>query len=200
MSHHMADVDRLRQAAHGREWTALQDTLKRLLALIEPIPALEIPAARINTHLPRFEAYYPQATWVRELFMTVAAYASAPDQLPDHAVNQFPQPGCGNFVSAVLDLARAAQPRHTIFERYSFITSATANVILAELMDAYYSARPDEWQRLTGQADEIDPETGLTVRQAQHMRFWLDDDVAQRDTAAWLAVADMTEEKLEAYH
>ncbi len=190
------DLTALQTAAHQREWTTLQDTLKRLLALSEPILALEIPAARIHAHLPRFEHYYPEANWVRELFLTVVSYASAPNDLPEHAVAQFPSPGCGNFISAVLDLARAVQGKYTVFERYSFITNATANVILADLMDFYYSHHPDYWERLTQNADEVDAETGLTVRQQINMNFWMDADVAARDTASWLDVAAMVEGKL----
>lgn len=190
------DVNVLRTAAQQREWTTLQDTLKRLLARLEPLPALEIAAQRIYEHLPQFESYYPEATWVRELFMTVMAYASAPNDLPDHALTQFPQPGCGNFLSAVLDLARSVQTKYTVFERYSFMTNATANVILADLMDFYYRQHPQEWDHLTENADEINPESGLTVRQQAYMRFWMDEAVAQRDTAAWLKIADLLEEKL----
>ncbi|MBZ0293249.1 MAG: hypothetical protein K8L99_11850 [Anaerolineae bacterium] len=188
----------LRTAADQREWTTLQDTLKRLLTGLEPIPALEIPALQVNNFLPRFETYYPDAQWVRELFMTVAAYASAPTDLPVQAVNQFPQPGCGNFVGAVLDLARAVQPKHTVYERYSFMTNATANALLSDLMDLYYGSRPEEWLKLTEEADETDKVTGLPVRQVQYMRFWLNDDVAARDTTAWLALADLLEARLEA--
>jgi hypothetical protein len=192
----MNDLDSLRIAAQQREWNTLQDTLKRLLAQIEPLIALEIAATRIIHHLPRFETYYPEATWVRQLIMTVVSYASAPNELPAQAVAQFPKPGCGNFVSAVLDLARAVQTQHTVFERYSFITNAVANVILADLMDFYYTPRPDEWSRLTERADEIDAETGLTLRQVASIQFWQDAEVAVRDTAAWLSVADVLEEKI----
>ena len=52
--------------------------------------------------------------WVRQLLLTVVSYASAPNELPAHAVNQFPSPGCGNFVSAVLDLARTVQTGNII--------------------------------------------------------------------------------------
>ncbi len=196
MHGHEDDINVLRTAAQQREWTTLQDTLKRLLARLEPIPALEIAALRIYDHLPRFESYYPQATWVRELFMTVMAYASAPNDLPDHALTQFPQPGCGNFLSAVLDVARGVQTKYTVFERYSFMTNAVANVTLADLMDFYYRQHPQEWDQLTEHADEVDAQSGLTVRQQAYMRFWMDEAVAQRDTATWLKIADMLEEKL----
>lgn len=191
------DVEALREAAHQREWNTLQDTLKRLLALLEPLVGLEIAAVRAQNHLPRFEHYYPEAGWVRQLLLTVVSYASAPDELPGHAVNQFPSPGCGNYVSAVLDLARVVQTGVSPFERYSFITNAIANTVLAELMDFYYSGRMEDWQRLTEHADEIDPQTGLTVRQALTMQFWSDEEVARRDTAAWLEIADAVAGKLD---
>ena len=197
MTEFQPDVEALRTAAYQREWNTLQDTLKRLLALLEPLIGLEIAAVRIQNHLPRFEHYYPEARWVRELALTVVSYASASDELPDHAVNQFPSPGCGNFVSAVLDLARVVQTGVSPFERYSFITNAIANTVLAELMDFYYSRHMDEWQRLTEHAEEINPETGLTVQQEQTMMFWSDTAVAQRDTAIWLEIADAVALKLD---
>lgn len=180
MSDYADDLAVLRAAAHRREWTALQDTLKRLLARLEPLVALAVVAEPVTAHLPRFEAYYPEAGWVRELLLTVVSYASAPRDLPLHALSQFPSPGCGNYVSAVFDLARTVQPETSPFERYSFITSAAANALLAALMDRYFGPRPDEWALL---GDE-------SARQAVYGRFWLDADVAAADTAAWLALAD----------
>ena len=196
MDETQADLVTLRTAAQGREWTTLQDTLKRLLARLEPFIALEIPARRIHEHLPRFEAYYPEAGWLRQLLLTIISYGSAPRDLPDHAVNQFPSPGCGNYVSAVLDLARAVQTGVSPFERYSFITNATANVVLAELMDLYYAERPQDWQRLTESADEIDPATSPSLRQALYIQFWSDPEVAARDTAIWQEIAAALKEKL----
>jgi hypothetical protein len=183
----MNDLSQLRTAAHQREWNTLQDTLKRLLAQFEPLIALEIAAERVLHFLPRFEAYYPEAGWVRQLVLTVVSYASAPNDLPNHAINQFPSPGCGNFVSAALDLARAVQMGVSPFERYSFITNAIANATLAELMDLYFSQHPDEWEQLNTDPDK---------RQELYGRFWLDADVAARDTAVWLDVADRVEAKL----
>lgn len=191
-----ADLTTLRIAAQQREWNTAQDTLKRLLTHFEPLPALEFAATRIIDHLPRFEAYYPEAGWVRQLVMTVVSYASAPDELPAHAITQFPSPGCGNFVSAVLDLARAVQAKYTVFERYSFMTNAVANVILADLMNFYYSAHPDEWTHLTEHANDVDTATGLTIRQLSYIEFWGNAEVAERDIAAWLTLADTIEHKM----
>src|SRR5690606_39732366 len=98
MPDHQTDLETLRAAARQREWNTLQDTLKRLLARLEPLIALEVAAVRAQNHLPRFEDYYPEAGWVRQLLLTVISFASAPDHLPDHAVTQVPAPGCGNYV------------------------------------------------------------------------------------------------------
>ncbi len=181
-----ADLQSLRTAAQQREWTRLQDTLKRLLARLEPFEALVIPAERVQAFLPRFEAYYPEAGWVRELLLMLMSYGTVPRDLPVHAVNQFPSPGCGNYVSAVLDLARAVQDGVSPYERYSFITNATSNVVLAELMDLYYRDHMAAWQRLNDAPEAIDPATGLSVRQTVYAQFWLDPQVAACDTALWL--------------
>jgi hypothetical protein len=197
MTDYQPDLEMLRTAAHQREWNTLQDTLKRLLARLEPLEALEIAAVRVHQHLPRFEHYYPEAGWVRQLVLTVVAYASAPKDLPVHAVNQFPSPGCGNYISAVLDLARTVQDGVSPFERYSFITNAIANTLLAERMEGYYRQHPEAWERLNTHADAVNPATGLTVRQEVHAQFWLDATVAAEDTAAWLEIADAIAEKLD---
>ncbi len=181
------DLEALRVAARQRQWTTLQDTLKRLLALLDPLIGVGIAAEQLQPFLPVFERYYPDAAWVRELLLTVVSYASAPAELPEQAVTQFPSPGCGNFVRAVLDLARAVQPQYTLFERYSHITNALANGVLAELSEMYFGVRPDEFERLRT--------AGEGYQQVQYT-FWMDDAVAARDTLLWLALADRVEAAL----
>jgi hypothetical protein len=187
---HRQDLDALRIAARQREWTRLQDTLKRLLAQLDPLLALTIPAERAREFLPVFEGHYPDARWVRELLLTVISYASAPRELPEHAVNQFPAPGCGNFVLGVFDLARAVQMEHTVFERFSFITNATGSLILADLQHTYFTAHPEDFARL------VDPDATVEAVAQIRYRFWLDDDVAARDTSLWLAIAAEVEKRL----
>lgn len=186
------DLAALRQAAEQREWTTLQDTLKRLLATLDPLLALSVAAEPAQRFLPAFESYFPQAGWLRQLLLTVINYASAPNDLPEAAVNQFPQPGCGNYVKAVLDLARAVQDKYTLFERYSHITNAIANAILADLTHTYFSAHPDEFATLSGL--DTDADTRARIQYA----FWLDPAVAARDTALWQAVADTLEARFDA--
>lgn len=184
------DLATLRQAAQQREWTTSQDTLKRLLAALDPLLALSVAAEPVQTFLPHFEAYFPQAGWVRELLLTVINYASAPGELPEAAVNQFPQPGCGNYVKAVLDLARAVQDKYTLFERYSHITNAIANAILADVTRQYFDSHPDAYAVLS------DPNADANARAQVQYAFWLDPAVAERDTAWWLSVADTLEARL----
>jgi hypothetical protein len=184
------DLRMLREAARGREWNTAQDTLKRLLARLDPLIALTVAAERSQAFLPVFMRQYPDAGWVRELMLTVIAYASAPNDLPDHAVGQFPSPGCGNFLKSVLDMARAVQTKYTVFERYSHITNAVANAILAELSHLYYQPHADAYALL------MDAEADAEARSQVQFRFWLDPAVAAKDTALWLAVADDVENKL----
>lgn len=185
------DLEMLRTAARQREWNTLQDTLKRLLTSLDPLIALTIPARQVQKFLPRFEKEYPEAGWLRELLMTVVAYASAPSDLPAHVVSQFPRPGCGNFVLSVFDLARAVQDQHTIFERYSHITNATANAIVADLQYFYFNRKPQDYERLLD--EDLPSEARADIQQA----FWIDRAVAFRDAATWLEIADDLQEKLE---
>lgn len=178
------DINILRTAIAQRTWTTLQDTLKRLLATLDPLIALQVGAIRLQAFLPTFEGYYPEAGWVRELMLTVVSYASAPTDLPEHTVNQFPSPGCGNYVRAVLDCARVVQDKYTIFERYSHATNVIANTILAELSHLYYKDRMDIF------ATFIDPETDDQTRAQIQYHFWLNDAVAEKDKALWSAIVD----------
>jgi hypothetical protein len=179
-----ADLQTMRVAAEQREWTALQDTLKRLLAELDPLIALGAAANRTQAFLPTFESVYPESGWVKELMLTVISYGSAPNELPENVVTEYNEPGCGNFLLAVFDLARAVQPKYTVFERYSHIVNAIANAILAELQYAYFSERRAAFEQMR------DPAVDERTRAQIQFDFWLDDGVAERDTAIWLKVAD----------
>lgn len=185
------DLNLLRISAKQREWTTLQDTLKRLFATLDPLIALQVGATRLQAFLPIFEDYYPDAGWVREVMLTVINYASAPNELPEHTVNQFPSPGCGNFVRAVLDSARVVQDKYSVFERYSHATNVVSNCILAELSHHYYQDRMDIFELF------IDPLTHQQMRTQIQYDFWLAEDTAKQDTALWLAVADDVERKIK---
>jgi hypothetical protein len=185
------DLQLMRAAAKRREWTTLQDTLKRLFATLDPLLALQIGATRVHPFLPTFESYYPDAGWVREVLLTVISYASAPADLPEHTINQFPSPGCGNFVMAVLDCARVVQDKYSVFERYSHATNVVANGILAELTHVYFADRLDVY------AQFIDPATDQATRNQIQYDFWLDKDVEQIDQKLWLQIAYEIKKRIE---
>ena len=184
------DLTTLRVTTQQREWNTLQDTLKQLLAQVDPLVALGIAVSRAQNFLPTFETYYPQAGWVRELMLQIVSYATAPRDLPLDALTQFPEPGCGNFIMAVFDMARAVQSEASIFERYSYITNAVANSILADLQHTYYSQHRRDYDLMID--PNADPETVAQVQYA----FWLDSNIAQRDVATWLEVANEVEAML----
>lgn len=185
------DLAIMRGAAQSRDWATLQDSFKRLITPLDPLIALSVVVPRVQAFVPRFMHYYPQAGWVRELFLTVVSYGSAPSQLPDAAIKQFPSPGCGNFVMAVLDLSRTVQMNVSVFERYSHVTNAAANAIVADLQYTYFKKRVRLFEALiAGDLDEND-------RQAIQMDFWLDPIVSKRDTALWLNLAESAQGALE---
>lgn len=185
-----ADIAQLRTAAESREWTTAQDTFKRLLATLDPLIALSVVAPRVQAFLPKFEHYYPEAGWVRELMLTVIVYGSAPSDLPFHALRDFPRPGCGNFLIAVFEMAQVVQPQTTTFESYSHITNAAGNAILADLQYTYFKKRLELYQIYR------DEQTDDETRQAIQFEFWLNEIVSKRDVALWLHMADQIEQAI----
>lgn len=185
------DLHAMHAAAQQREWNTLQDTLKRLISEVDPLVALGVAVSRAEVFLPTFEDYYPEAGWVRELLLQIVSYATAPTDLPMEALTQFPDPGCGNFIMATFDMARAVQTQYSIFERYSYIVNAVANGILADLQHTYYSRHRDEYDMMFD--PEADPEIASRVQQG----FWMDNEVAERDTASWIDVLYEVEAMLE---
>ncbi len=184
------DLTQLRLSAQQREWGASQDTLKRLLAQLDPLIAVSIAAPLFETFLPKFEGIYPQARWVREILLTVIVYGSASDDLPTHSISQFPNAGCAHFLLAVFDLARAVQSTQSEFEKYSHITNAICNIILAHLQYDHFRYRPDSYAQLR------DESTPLEEQERIRFNFWMDTRTANADTAHWLDVANRLEKAL----
>lgn len=189
------DLKGLRAAAAGREWGDLADTLTRLFMAMEFFAALEIVVTRAYNHLAIFEAQHPESGWARSLLVWITSYGAAPANLPQEAAAPHPSPGASNYIAALIDLARAMERLTPLENRIRFLANALSNVILAELAAAWYGDHPDAWEYQQTDGDAIDEETGLTVRQTIQAQFWLDEATAQRDTAAWLAVADAVEAK-----
>ncbi|MBC8099319.1 MAG: hypothetical protein H7Y11_07735 [Armatimonadetes bacterium] len=195
-------LDTLKRAARDREWNTLQPTLATLLAEIGTFPALEVIILQLNRHLPIFQRYHPDDATpsgrvVRELMISVVAYGFAPNTLPEFLTTEYPTPGSGQFVYAVLELCRAMQPDGDPAERFTLLASAVANAILAELTHYWYSQYPEEFERVM--ANHIDPAIGAyTDPDAARipLLLWSDAGVAQRDTGAWLKVAYAIEKRL----
>ena len=190
------DLAALRQAATQREWGEAQDILTRLLMSLEFFVGLEIALKRAYEHLPAFEEHDPDAGWARSLLVWLASYGAAPANLPVEASNPYPSPGAANFVRALIDLARCVERQTPLENRVRFLADVLSNVMLADLAAFWYGQHMDMWDLQQAHGDELDEATGTTIRQSIYAQFWLDEAVAQRDTAAWLDIADALEKKL----
>jgi hypothetical protein len=184
------DLAELRQAAEEREQEKLQFLLKRLLITLDYYMALAVPLEAIQAFLPRFESYYPEETWVRKLLLMITNYGKAPDNdIASLALqDSFSAAGMGNFLKAVYDLNQAMQSSNTPEVRIGFMASAVVNIIMADLVESWYSKRPKAWEKVRANQEEHARTIALT--------FWTDSETAERDTAAWLSVADSIEAKL----
>ena len=184
------DLEELRTAALQREQEKLQFLLKRLLQSLDYYMALAIPLERIQAFLPIFESYYPDETWVRKLLLMISNYGKAPDSdIAAMALEQsFSAAGTGNFLKAVYDLNQAMQDSNTPEVRVGFMASAVVNSIMADLAEAWYGKRSKAWEKVRANQEPHATTIALT--------FWTDAQTAERDTAAWLAVADSIEAKL----
>lgn len=196
MSEYQQGLARLRAAAEAREWTVLQDTLTGLLMEIDFFYGVEIAVTRAHNHLPIFEAAHPDAGWVRSLLVWITSYGAAPANLPPQAGTPHNSPGAANYIAGLIDLTRAMERMTPLDNRVRFLASAISNTILAELAAAWYGHYPEAWDAQQEHGDEIDETTGLNVRQAIQAEFWLDEGTAERDTAAWLSVADAIAKKV----
>jgi hypothetical protein len=197
MADFATEIDALREAANKREWGTLGDTLTRLFMAMEFFAALEIAVTRAYNHLPVFEAAHPDEAWARSLLVWITSYGAAPANLPQEAAMPHNSPGAANFIGALIDVARSVERQTPLENRVRFLANVVSNVILAELAAAWYGDHPDAWEYQQTDGDEIDDETGLTARQIIQAEFWMDDETAARDTAAWLEVSDAIEMKME---
>ncbi len=196
MTEHEAGLETLRRSAQERDWGAAQDALTSLLMEIEFFAGLEIALKRAYDHLTIFEHHHEDAAWARSLLVWIASYGAAPANLPIEASNPYPSPGAANFVKALIDLTRSVERQNPLENRVRFVSSAISNVMLADLAAFWYGEHPDMWEAQQAHGDELDPATNLTVRQSIYAQFWLDETVAEHDTAAWLTIADQVALKL----
>ncbi|MEZ4669300.1 MAG: hypothetical protein R3E39_15450 [Anaerolineae bacterium] len=191
-----AALTRLRQAARERDWHVLQDTLAALLGEVEYFVGLEIALNRAHAHLPIFEQHHPDAGWARALLVWLASYGVPPADLPMDAGLPHSSPGAGNFVTALIELARSAERKTPAENRLRFLANAIGNLIIADLAAIWYGQNEEIWEFQQTHGDDHDEESGQPIRQLIYATFWMDDEVAARDTAAWLDVAEKIEKKL----
>jgi hypothetical protein len=190
-------LNRLRAAALERDWSVLQDTLAEVLGEVEYFTGLEIGLTRAHQHLAIFEQHHPDASWARALLVWMASYGAPPADLPMDAGLPHDSPGANNFVTALVELARSAERKTPYENRIRFLANAIGNLIVADLAAYWYGENPDMWEFQQLHGSEIDDETGEPISQTIYASFWLDEEVAARDTAAWLAVADQLEPKMK---
>lgn len=196
-------LSELRRYTYQREWGLMQTFVRTLLSQLPLFEALQIVFEALQRYLPIFEQHHPVGTvkgqMPRELMLTVMSFGFAPDQLPEYMPGEYDTPGSGQFANAVLEMCRAMQKERDPESRAELLSSAIANVILAELSELYYSAHPDDYARV--RANGIDPMTGdYTDPDAVKIpwKLWADPRVEARDITLWLRVADDLEAKLKA--
>lgn len=189
-------LNMLRTAAIERDWSVLQDYLAYVLIDVEYFAGLEIALNRAHHHLPIFEQVHPEASWARALLVWLASYGAPPADLPMDAGLPHDSPGANNFVTALVEIARSAERKTPYENRLRFLANAIGNLIVADLAAYWYAENPDMWEFQQMHGSETDEETGEPISQIVYASFWLDDAVAARDTAAWLAIADQLEHKI----
>ena len=190
-------LQRLRTAALERDWSVLQDTLADVLIEVDYFAGLEIGLKRAYEHLTIFEQAHPDSSWARALLVWLASYGAPPADLPMDAGLPHDSPGANNFVTALVELARSAERKTPYENRIRFLANAIGNLIVAELAAYWYGENADMWEFQQTRGSELDEETGQPISQIVYASFWLDDEVAARDTAAWLTIADQLERKMK---
>lgn len=182
------DLAALRQAAQDRDPNQTQFLLKRLFLSMSFYRALAVAVERAYAYLDTFERQHPQQPWARQVVVQITSLGTAPGDIPDEAKQSYATPGTANFVKALYDLAHACRPNNQMEARIGFLVSAVVNAMMAELVESWYGSRLNDWERVRQNVPEANEIA---------YRFWTDTDVAQRDVAAWLAVADSVEEKIK---
>jgi hypothetical protein len=185
------DLVDLRHAAQTRDPQQVQFLTKKLLGTLDFYVALAVTIERVYAFMDIFESYYPDEIWARKTLVSMVSFGVAPDdQVAEMALGQtFSAPGCANFIKAFYDVCQCMQKKHTAEARIGFMTSAIVNVIMAELVEAWYGEREDLWQIV--RADQTSDQA-IAIAYS----FWMDEDTVTLDKACWQEVADSIEAKL----
>lgn len=178
----------LRDAAEARDPERCQFLLKTLFMKMEFYLALSVVIERAQSFLETFEHYYPNGGFARQILTQMVNTGTTPSRLPPEAQRDFEYPGAANYMKALSDLAHALQPG-PLPPRIGYLVSATANAIMAELVEHYYGRRMDAWLTVRERPDSAE------TRDIAYA-FWTDEEVALLDTDHWLAVTDSIEAQL----
>ncbi len=181
----MSALEELRRAAELRDPERCQFLLKTLFMQMEFYHALAVVVEQARAYLPTFEAAYPDGQFARQILMQMVNTGTAPARLPPEAQRDFDYPGAANYMKALADMARALQPG-ALPGRIGYLVSATANAIMAILVEQYYGRRSEAW--IVVRSQPASPPAQQIAYQ-----FWTDDEVALLDTDAWLQVAEAIE-------
>jgi hypothetical protein len=188
------DLAALRKAARERDPNQAQFLLKRIFLNVPFYRALAVAIERAYQHVDTFERYHPDAKWARQALVQITSLGTAPGELPPEAMRS--SLAWRRTSSRRSSTWRTQRGGRQIEARVGYLVSAVVNAIMAELVECWYgSVLMSERMR----QNRIDPATGQyhdpEANQIAY-RFWMDAEMARRDTEAWLAVADSVEEKL----
>jgi hypothetical protein len=194
------DLHELRRNVQERNSEQSQFYLKRLLMAVNYFYAVAIITEELQRFLPKFEEAYPDEVWVRRLLLAVVSFGNKPEEgVPEMALRQdFPAPGAMNFLKAVYDLTQAMNDKHGNESRVGFMTSALVNVLMADVVQAWYGKRTKAWERV--RANKLDPATGQysdPVATEIAYQFWTDEATISNERELWLALADRIENALK---
>ena len=190
----------LRSAATDRDAERTQYALKLLLGQLEYYAALAVTLEVVYGFLDLFESYEPDATWVRSALVQIASYGMAPDDQQAEAavLERHEGPGIANYMKAVYDAIQSMQKSHTPEARLSFLASAIVNTVMAEVAEAWYGERLEDWERV--RANTYDPETQSysDPDSAQIVYdFWTDEGTIALERSSWHEIANRLERALE---
>lgn len=199
-------LDQLRVAGDRRDWNVARHALAAALAYVRAEAVITWLLGPLTAYVPRFEAYQPDETWPRRRMAMLRQYApdfdriEAPPWLPE-AGQTYDTPGSMYFIQALEKLWRAIISGEPV----PYLVDAISAIIMADLVEWWFGARSDDWilwQHAVRLALDVD-DVLMMVGSAPHkravevmLRFFDHPATAQRDQAAWHAVAATVERLL----
>lgn len=181
----------LRAAAAARDAEQVQYALKRLIGQMDYYAGLALTLETLHRLVEVFESYDESLAWVRKALVHMAAYGRATgEDEAEAALSQRPAaPGAANYLKAVYDVTQAMNTRHTAEARISFLASALVNGVMAEVAEAWYGERLDDWE--TVRANQTDEAAQIAYT------FWMDAGTIALERASWHEIADRLEAALK---